>query len=588
MRNSGKSVAFQRSIRTCMLVGVVLASCSSGESKSSPSPSTPFDVIEEVPAEPITSMPDTSIVEAEPVRISITESSIEPIQRNKSVCRKISNDAEDFRNRAPDISGAIDRFVAYSESVQGPVAAGSIEVVNSLRLIEPYWNSNEPFPSAVEQGLLISVENLMLTCQQFLEISDYELEWASRSFDYGDKYLAVSPRNPQLAQFDPTQYALVAPCNQGGVCKTGDIGPGGGVVIVALSEPVLSGAYLEVAPVGWASQIEASGGSSLGRLGSPTTVEVRGTCDGFRSSEEVPTFFCQEGAVVVEIQSLLVELGYSLEVDGQYGPGTAGAVAGFQNDMKIRPTGLVDKGTFSRLREFSGTEIGVDSDPEGSLTAGKKDCWGLDSAAAGESGMSWPSGDITAPVGWGILNSIIIAERCGSSDSGQSALEVVMNSRISGLDGWHLPSLFELELWCAVVTSASMISLDGETTQFDGCQGFHYYSDEDSTLSESQKQQLNSFGVSFKYLYPNNPAEYHQFTSPYLSATLDIFSSSSAAGYSFPPVPKILDFVTGRYLNGDSMMEIGLIRPFRWFFPSVRDGLDLESLPVKSPNHIFG
>jgi hypothetical protein len=586
MRNSGKSVALHRPIRTCMLVSFVLISCSSGELNSSPS--TPLDVIKEAPDELITSVTDTSIVEVEPVRISITESSIEPIQRNKSVCRKISIDAEDFRTRSPDVAGAIDRFVAYSESVQGPVAAGSIEVVNSLRRIEPYWNSNEPLPSDVEQGLLISVENLMLTCEQFLEISDYELEWASRSFDYGDKYQAVSPRNSQLAQFDPTQYAEVAPCNQGGVCKTGDIGPGGGVVIVALNQPVFSGAYLEVAPVGWARQIEGLGSSSLGRLGSPTIIEVRGTCDGLRASEEVPTFFCQEGAVVVEIQSLLVGLGYSIEIDGQYGPATASAVAGFQSDMQISVTGLVDQVTFSHLREFSGKVISVDSDPEGNLAAGERDCSGIDSAASGESGMAWPSGDITAPVGWGILNSIIITERCGSPDSGQSALEVVMNSRISGLDGWHLPSLFELELWCAVVTSASMVSLDGETTQFDGCQGFHYYSDEDSTLSESQKQQLTSYGVHFSYRYPNNPAEYHQFTSPYLSTTLEIFSSSSSSGYSFPAVPKILDFVTGRYSTGDKMMELGLIRPFRWFFPSVRGGVDLESIPVKYPNHIFG
>jgi hypothetical protein len=302
----------------------------------------------------------------------------------------------------------------------------------------------------------------------------------------------------------------------------------------------------------------------------------------------VPTFFCQEGAVVVEIQSLLVGLGYSIEIDGQYGPATASAVAGFQSDMQISVTGLVDQVTFSHLREFSGKVISVDSDPEGNLAAGERDCSGIDSAASGESGMAWPSGDITAPVGWGILNSIIITERCGSPDSGQSALEVVMNSRISGLDGWHLPSLFELELWCAVVTSASMVSLDGETTQFDGCQGFHYYSDEDSTLSESQKQQLNSYGVHFSYRYPNNPAEYHQFTSPYLSTTLEIFSSSSSSGYSFPAVPKILDFVTGRYSTGDKMMELGLIRPFRWFFPSVRGGVDLESIPVKYPNHIFG
>lgn len=423
-------------------------------------------------------------------------------------------------------------------------------------------------------------------CDQFTAISDYEIEWAARSFDYGDFYPSLSIENATMAQFDPSQYAIDAPCRAGGLCELGDTGPGGGIVVAALSQPTLSGAFLEVAPIGWSLELSTGAQLTATRVGSPVSVEVRGTCDGLQQSEEVPTVFCQEGKIVAEIQSILVGLGHSLEVDGQYGPGTASAVGGFQVELGITSTGLVDDYTYSELKKFERRLTEQAVDPVGNLTSWLGDCSGIDAARGGESGWAWPSGSLTTPFGWGLLNSVLINERC-SKLGAPSALSIVMESEIGGLGGWHIPSVFELSLWCAEVTSASLVSLDGESVQFDGCQGFHFYSDVDATLDDSQKQRLADFGVPFMARYPNNPQEAHQFIALYLTSTLDVCVPEVCENLNLPPSPILLDFVTGGYDSESGLTVLATVRPFRWFFPRVRAGIDLSSLPRTYPNHLI-
>jgi len=55
------------------------------------------------------------------------------------------------------------------------------------------------------------------------------------------------------------------------------------------------------------------------------------------------------GPLVELIQSMLVERGYSIAVDGQFGPATAAAVRDAQPTVSLPATGRVDEETFFRI-----------------------------------------------------------------------------------------------------------------------------------------------------------------------------------------------------------------------------------------------
>ncbi len=60
-----------------------------------------------------------------------------------------------------------------------------------------------------------------------------------------------------------------------------------------------------------------------------------------------------KGALVREVQALLVRQGYALKVDGDFGPSTKAAVEKFQANNDLVPTGLVDVDTNALLRKAS-------------------------------------------------------------------------------------------------------------------------------------------------------------------------------------------------------------------------------------------
>lgn len=62
-----------------------------------------------------------------------------------------------------------------------------------------------------------------------------------------------------------------------------------------------------------------------------------------------------QGKAVQELQARLASLGYPLDADGLFGPGTEAAVKRFQADHKVAQTGQVGKTTLGALRGANGT-----------------------------------------------------------------------------------------------------------------------------------------------------------------------------------------------------------------------------------------
>lgn len=73
------------------------------------------------------------------------------------------------------------------------------------------------------------------------------------------------------------------------------------------------------------------------------------TCPDYQDSYSTPYKYCDSGTAVTRIQEALSQLGYSLDVDGYYGPGTRSAVERFQSSRGLTVTGQVNDATWSSL-----------------------------------------------------------------------------------------------------------------------------------------------------------------------------------------------------------------------------------------------
>ena len=72
------------------------------------------------------------------------------------------------------------------------------------------------------------------------------------------------------------------------------------------------------------------------------------------------------GEAVARLQKLLIDHGYPLSIDGDFGPGTSRVVTEFQSDRGIMPTSIVDEETWEALLGESSSAPPTDSTSGGS------------------------------------------------------------------------------------------------------------------------------------------------------------------------------------------------------------------------------
>lgn len=89
--------------------------------------------------------------------------------------------------------------------------------------------------------------------------------------------------------------------------------------------------------------------SSSSSSSSDEKVPEPSSCPDYQDSYSTPYKYCDSGSDVIRIQESLVELGYSVDIDGYYGPGTRSVVKQFQSSKGLTVTGQVNDSTWSSL-----------------------------------------------------------------------------------------------------------------------------------------------------------------------------------------------------------------------------------------------
>jgi hypothetical protein len=203
----------------CSLL-LVLASCGgSGDLENSSSP-----------------VDDASAPETTAALISFEATAEDATPGNLNSCWEFGQPFDPSNGSGDDIRDSAGRMSLLGRNSDGRLRELFAASANSILQVGPYYARDE-FPP---QSLIDEINRYSSVISSFCSGVRGFLSTTTSS---APSAVAISRNNPQI------------PCAEGGACERGDLGPGGGIVIVAFDEPQAWGQFIEAAPSGW------SGGS---------------------------------------------------------------------------------------------------------------------------------------------------------------------------------------------------------------------------------------------------------------------------------------------------------------------------------------
>lgn len=93
-----------------------------------------------------------------------------------------------------------------------------------------------------------------------------------------------------------------------------------------------------------------------------------GACTHWSQNFILPLVKCDSGTGIRLAQGVLKKAGYSVQVDGYFGPSTAKAVFDFQKKQGIEQTGMIDLPTWQKLFPNNSGLRGKDTNNDGTIT----------------------------------------------------------------------------------------------------------------------------------------------------------------------------------------------------------------------------
>ena len=125
---------------------------------------------------------------------------------------------------------------------------------------------------------------------------------------------------------------------------------------------------------------------------------------GFRHFGDPPTLQSgSSGSAVVALQQDLGTLGYAIDVDGQFGPDTQGALENYQNDNGIPVTGVADAATWASI---SGSPLTAITIPQSNAPLATPAITSLTAVPLVPATATPTGGGITLPTDWKVWAAV--------------------------------------------------------------------------------------------------------------------------------------------------------------------------------------
>lgn len=193
-------------------------SATSGESNSGQT----LDISTVVPS----SVPSTTMPLAE--KVSADDATV----NNQKTCWEFNQPVDPSTFTGDDVSDSAARIGLLGRNSSGRLSAIFSSLENAILAVKPYYDRDE-FPP---QQLIDSIN------QGSKRVTNFCAEI--------QMYFATSTSSSAAGESLNRSNGSIS-CAKGGRCEVGDVGPGGGIVIVARPQPESWGQFIEAAPKGW-------------------------------------------------------------------------------------------------------------------------------------------------------------------------------------------------------------------------------------------------------------------------------------------------------------------------------------------------
>lgn len=150
---------------------------------------------------------------------------------NQKACWEYSQPVNPSSFTGDDIGDSAARMARLARNSSGQLSTIFLLIENAILAVEPYYSRDEFPPQQLIDGINQGSNRVINFCAEI------------------QSFFSTTTSSP--ARNSSNRSNDKVSCAKGGRCAVGDVGPGGGIVIIARSQPESWGQFIEAAPQGW-------------------------------------------------------------------------------------------------------------------------------------------------------------------------------------------------------------------------------------------------------------------------------------------------------------------------------------------------